>query len=107
MSEARIQVSRENLEQMIVVRNERPENLIGVIEEQIERMIDVIKEALTISIGDLPTYRGQTVVDPDFVGVRLPTRNTSVYADIDVNAIQVDTISNPSGGDTVYIGGII
>lgn len=107
MSEARIQVERENLEQTILVRNERPENLIGVVAEQIERTIDVIKEALNISIGDLPTYRGQTVVDPDFIGVRLLTRNTSVYSDIDVNAIQVDTVSNPSGGDTVYIGGII
>lgn len=107
MSETRIQVERENLEQTILVRNERPENLIGVVAEQIERTIDVIKEALNISMGDLPTYRGQTVVDPDFVGVRLPTKNTSVYSDIDVNAIQVDTVSNPSGGDTVYIGGII
>ena len=107
MSEARIQVSRENLEQMIVVRNERPENLIGVEQEQLERPIDVIREALTIMMGDLPVYRGQTVVDPDFVGITLPTRNTSVYSDIDVNAIQVESVINQGGGNTVYIGGII
>lgn len=107
MSEAQIQVERENAEQTIAVMYERPEHLIGVEQEQLETPIDVIRESLTITVGDLPTYTGATAVDPDFVGVTLPTRNTSVYSDIDVNAIQVETVSNPSGGDTVYIGGII
>lgn len=107
MSETRIQVERENLERTIIVTGERPEHLIGVEQERLERTIDVIREALTIMMGDLPAYTGATVVDPDFVGITLPTRNTSVYSDIGVNAIQVESVGNQSGGNTVYIGGII
>lgn len=107
MSEARIHVEREQQEQTIIVTGERPEHLIGVEQEQLERPIDVLREAITIMMGDLPVYEGQTTVDPDFVGVRLPTRNTSVYSDIDVNAIQVESVINQGGGNTVYIGGII
>lgn len=106
MSEARIQVEREQLEQTIIVTGERPEHLIGVEQEQIERTVDVVREAITIMVGDLPAYTGQTTVDPDFVGVTLLTRNKSVYSDIDVNAIQVDSVINQGGGNTVYIGGI-
>ena len=106
MREAVIEVIREQFEQEISVVAERFEALIGVEPEQIERIIDVVPEALTITIGDLPRYTGATEVNPDFEGITLPTRNTSVYANIDVNAIQVESVSNPSGGTTVYIGGI-
>lgn len=107
MNEARIQVEREQQERTIIVTGERPEHLIGVEQEQLERVITVVQEALTIMIGDLPAYAGATSVDPDFVGVTLPTRNTSVYSDIGVNAIQVESVLNHGGGNTVYIGGII
>lgn len=107
MSEAQIQVERENTERTILVTGERNEHLIGVEQEQIERTVDVIQEAVTIMMGDLPTYTGATSVDPDFIGVTLATRNTSVYSNIDVNAIQVESVSNQSGGNTVYIGGIL
>ena len=108
MSEARIEVERERLEQTIIVMGERLEHLIGVEQEQLEQPIGVFREVITIMmIGDLPAYMGQTTVDPDFVGITLPTRNTSVYSNIDVNAIQVESVSNQSGGNTVYIGGII
>lgn len=56
---------------------------------------------------DLPIYTGQTVVDPDFVGITLPTANKTVISDIRVNPIEVESVSNLSGGRTVYIGGII
>lgn len=56
---------------------------------------------------DTPTYHGQTVVDPDFVGKVLETAHKIVLSDITVNPIQVESVSNPTGGRTVYIGGII
>lgn len=106
MMESRIEVQRENVEQSINVVNERFEPLIDVTMENIEQTIDIIRESLTITIGGLPRYLGPTEVNPNFEGIILPTRNTSVYSNIDVNAIQVESVSNPSGGNTVYIGGI-
>ena len=56
---------------------------------------------------DAPTYIGQTVVNPDFDGIVLETAQKIVLSDITVNPIQVESVSNPMGGRTVYIGGII
>ena len=52
-------------------------------------------------------YTGETVVNPDFVGKVLNTKRKLVTSDISVNPIQVEEVSNTSGGVTVYIGGII
>lgn len=52
-------------------------------------------------------YTGETVVNPDFVGKVLNTRQKLLTSDISVNPIQVEEVSNTSGGVTVYIGGII
>jgi len=56
---------------------------------------------------DAPTYQGQTVVNPDFNGTVLETAQKIVLSNITVNPIQVESVSNPMGGRTVYIGGII
>ncbi len=60
-----------------------------------------------LSMTDLPVYEGQTEVEPDFVGITLKTARKAVLSDITVNPIQVESVSNPQGGKTVYIGGII
>lgn len=59
------------------------------------------------AISDRPAYTGPTEVDPEFNAIVLPTAQKTVLSDITVNAIQVESVSNPSGGRTVYIGGII
>lgn len=56
---------------------------------------------------DLPVYTGETTVDPDFDGTVLMTANKVVNQNITINPIQVESVSNPAGGRTVYIGGII
>lgn len=56
---------------------------------------------------DLPVYTGETTVEPDFVGTVLITAQKVVNQNITVNPIQVESVSNPAGGRTVYIGGII
>ncbi len=56
---------------------------------------------------DLPVYTGATTVDPDFDGTVLMTAQKVVNQNITVNPIQVESVSNPTGGRTVYIGGII
>lgn len=52
-------------------------------------------------------YTGETTVDPDFDGITLGTAYKLVTNDITVRPIQVEQVSNLSGGITVYIGGII
>lgn len=56
---------------------------------------------------DLPVYTGATTVEPDFDGTVLMTAQKVVNQNITVNPIQVESVSNPMGGRTVYIGGII
>ena len=56
---------------------------------------------------DAPVYTGETTVNPDFVGKVLQTAQKTVTSNITVNPIQVESVSNPMGGRTVYIGGII
>ena len=55
---------------------------------------------------DTDIYTGQTEVNPDFVGVILETTRKLLTDDIVVKPIQVESVSNLSGGRTVYIGGI-
>lgn len=52
-------------------------------------------------------YPGPYVVDPAFSEQILETRNKVMTDDVTVNPIEVSRTSNPAGGITVYIGGII
>lgn len=56
---------------------------------------------------DLPAYTGAIIVNPDFNGTVLETAQKSVLSNIIINPIQVESVSNTTGGRTVYIGGII
>ena len=58
-----------------------------------------------VPIGGDP-YTGDYVVDPSFVKSTLPTKDRLLLEDVIVNPIEVSRVSNPSGGTTVYIGGI-
>lgn len=51
-------------------------------------------------------YKGTYVVDPDFVGTTLKTKDKVLSEDVVIHSIEVARVSNPSGGTTVYIGGI-
>lgn len=68
-------------------------------------------ESLTFDVStptyvETDIYTGQTEVNPDFVGVTLETSRKLLTDDIVVKPIQVESVSNLSGGRTVYIGGI-
>lgn len=56
---------------------------------------------------DLPVYTGETTVKPDFTGTVLMTANKVMMNNVTVEPIEVQTVGNLSGGNTVYIGGII
>ena len=52
-------------------------------------------------------YDGEYTVKPDFEGTVLPTLGKTMLDDVTVEAIEVQRVSNPSGGRTIYIGGLI
>ena len=60
-----------------------------------------------ISDSDIEVYRGSYFVDPDFTEHVLATKNKTLTDNVSVKAIEVQRVSNTSGGRTVYIGGII
>lgn len=60
-----------------------------------------------ISPADTEVYRGAYSVEPDFTEQVLATKNKMLIDDVTVNAIEVQRVSNTSGGKTVYIGGVI
>lgn len=62
--------------------------------------------SLTLADCGFAYYTGDYVVDPDFDGVVLPTADRMMLHDVEVNPIQVERVSNPAGGITVYIGGV-
>ena len=68
---------------------------------------DELSNTIKVVERDAPTYTGQTTVDPDFEGTVLETAQKIMLSNITVNPIQVESVSNPMGGRTVYIGGII
>lgn len=69
---------------------------------------DLIVGVLTIpTYVDVGVYSGDYEVNPTFESQTLETKNKTLTDDILVNAIEVQSVSNLSGGRTVYIGGII
>ena len=60
-----------------------------------------------VIVRPIPEYDGEYIVDPSFDEQILETKDQRMTDDVTVNAIMVNTVSNPSGGNTVYIGGLI
>ena len=60
-----------------------------------------------VPTGDLPAYTGAYNVDPKFEAQKLATNGKKMRDDVTVEAIEVQRVSNTSGGRTVYIGGLI
>lgn len=52
-------------------------------------------------------YTGVYTVTPGFEGTTLPTKDKLLAQDITVEPIEVARVSNPSGGKTIFIGGLI
>ena len=60
-----------------------------------------------VPIDDLPAYTGAYDVAPKFAAQKLATNGKKMRDDVTVEAIEVQRVSNTSGGRTVYIGGLI
>lgn len=73
---------------------------------QLSQELDLYGE-LSGSIVTGGTYIGSYEVEPAFVEQILNTKNKIMVDDVDIHPIQLESVSNESGGNTVYIGGII
>lgn len=65
-----------------------------------------LEDIQIVTISDVPFYTGAYEVDPTFETQTLATAMKYLAEDVTVNAIEVDTVSNLQGGNTVYIGGM-
>ena len=57
--------------------------------------------------SDAERYEGAYTVIPDWTTQTLGTANRYLTDDVEVKPIPCESVSNLSGGRTVYIGGII
>ena len=62
--------------------------------------------SITVATGSAPAYTGEYEVTPEFETQKLYTKDRTMMDDVTVQAIVVSRTTNPSGGNTVYIGGI-
>lgn len=58
-------------------------------------------------VGAIAVYQGDYEVIPDFTEQVLSTKDKTMNDDVTVMPIPVSRTTNASGGNTVYIGGII
>ena len=90
---------------------------ISTIEAEISSISEIQADLSSISdisatitlpegIDGLP-YSGKYNVIPDFEFQTLETKNRRLKDDVTVEAIRVSRTTNPSGGTTVYIGGML
>ena len=71
----------------------------------LEEYVLTVEPAVTVSVGGDP-YTGDYTVNPDFNGKTLETKGKTMGEDVTVKPIEVTRVSNPSGGTTIYIGGM-
>lgn len=94
----------------VTVTAEFTKNIISVEASMIGRTIEADAE-LTTNINhyhsDYPDYDGEYTVTPDWDSQTLATNNKVMHSDVTVEAIYLNSAQNPSGGNTVYIGGLI
>ena len=79
---------------------------ISEIQADLSSISDISSTITLPEVVDGLPYTGEYNVIPDFELQTLGTKNRRLKDDVTVEAIHVSRTSNPSGGTTVYIGGI-
>lgn len=81
------------------------ENILLEVQFQESTSLDV-DIGQVIEVPTAPPYKGEYEVIPKFTEEVLKTKNKLMKDNVVVYPIEVARVSNPSGGTTVYIGGI-
>ena len=94
----------------VTVTAEFSPNIIETTASFSNQLIEV-EAGLTTNVNhyhsDYPDYDGEYTVTPDWDSQTLATNNKVMHSDVTVEAIYLNSAQNPSGGNTVYIGGLI
>lgn len=78
-----------------------PQTLKGKLRAQLG-LVGVLNKAINFNY-----YNGPYTVKPTFEEQTLETNNKLMSSDVTVESIYVGKVTNFTGGNTVYIGGII
>lgn len=87
------------------LKTEFSENLLLDVQFQESTSMD-IDMGQVIEVPTAPPYKGEYEVIPKFTEEILKTKNKLMKDNVVVYPIEVARVSNPSGGTTVYIGGM-
>ena len=79
------------------------DEIIATVEDNSE-VFDAETDVVVVHSEVLPYYTGEYEVDPTFSSHTLETKNKSMSDDVTINAIAVQSVTNPSGGNTIFIG---
>lgn len=94
----------------VTVTAEFTSNIIEATASFSDQLIEV-EAGITTNVNhyhsDYPDYDGDYTIAPDWEAQTLATRNKVMHSDVTVEAIYLNSAQNPSGGNTVYIGGLI
>ena len=94
----------------IEVTAEFTNNIVSVEASIIGRTIEAdanITTKVEHYYSQYPDYDGEYTVTPDWEAQTLATQDRVMHSDVTVEAIYLNSAQNPSGGNTVYIGGLI
>ena len=86
-------------------KKEFSENLLLEVQFQESTSLDA-DMGQVIEVPTAPPYKGEYEVIPKFTEEVLETKNKLMKDNVVVYPIEVARVSNPSGGTTVYIGGM-
>ena len=87
------------------LKKEFSENVLLEVQFQESTSLDV-DMGQVIEVPTSPPYKGEYEVIPKFTEEVLKTKNKFMKDNVVVYPIEVARVSNPSGGTTVYIGGM-
>ena len=92
----------------VEVTAEFTKNIIEAQAVTTDRIIDADAEfgtKITHYHSDYEDYEGEYHVTPDWDPQVLETENKVMRANVEVDGIYINSVQNPAGGNTVYIGG--
>lgn len=96
MADFSVEFSEKSSSFSVEFESEKCDFAVGMAETQI---IEVLVPDL-----DIETYSGDYTVTPKVTGQTLETAQKYMEQNVEVRAIPYYEVSNPSGGNTVYIG---
>ena len=79
------------------------DEIVITVEDNSE-VFNIETDVVVVHSDALPYYTGDYEIDPTFSSQTLETKDKSMSDDVTIKAIAVQSVTNPSGGNTIFIG---